>query len=76
MAERKVVQTELESKEYEMLASSAKSKGMTIKQAAKAAIVEWAVSSTSVADDPLARVKPFKFKVKVKADEIDKVLYT
>jgi len=52
MAERKVVQTELESKEYEMLASSAKSKGMTIKRAAKAAIAEWAVSSNSVADDP------------------------
>ncbi len=76
MAERKVVQTELESKEYDMLASSAKSKGMTIKQAAKVAIVEWAVSSSNIADDPLVRLKPFRFKVKVKADEIDEVLYT
>ncbi len=76
MAERKVVQTELEPKEYDMLASSAKSKGLTIKEAAKAAIVEWALSSSNVADDPLVKLKPFGFKVKVKVDEIDKVLYT
>lgn len=75
MAREKVVQTELDAKEYELLSSTARTKGLTIKEAARKAIVEWAISSTDLSGDPLLKLQPFRFRRKVRAEEIDKVLY-
>jgi len=74
-AKKKVVQTELELRDYECLARVAKSKSMTIKEAAKEALRSWAASSVDLNNDPLFRLKPVRFKTKVKSDEIEAFLY-
>lgn len=76
MPSRKVVQTELEQKEYDLLVSVAKSKGVTIKEAAKQALVQWSVESSDIASDPIFKLKPFPFKRKIKSSEIDQLLYS
>lgn len=76
MAERKkVVQTELEQSDYETLASLAKSKNITIKEAAREALRLWSASVTDLAQDPLFKLSPVEFKVKVGSDEIEAFLY-
>ncbi len=75
MATRKVVQTELREDEYEVLSSVAKREGLTIKEAARRALLEWSLSSLDLKQDPLFRLKPVKFKEKIKASEIDRFLY-
>lgn len=71
----KVVQTELESSDYETLVNLAKSKNMTIKEAAREALRWWAASVTDLAKDSLFTLEPVKFKVKVRSDEIEALLY-
>jgi hypothetical protein len=72
---KKVVQTELEESDYETLLSVAKSKNMTIKDAAREALRLWAASSSDLTEDPLFNLKPVEFKIKVRSDEIDSFLY-
>jgi hypothetical protein len=72
---KKVVQTELSDEEYQALAQTAKSYNLTIKQAAKEALTEWALSRSDFSEDPLFRIRPAKFKVKVRADRLDEYLY-
>jgi hypothetical protein len=74
-AKKKVVQTELEPGEYETLLSLAKSKNMTVKEAAREALQLWSVSVSDLSQNPLFKLKPVKFKVKVKSDEIEEFLY-
>ncbi len=72
---KKVVQTELEASDYETLLSLAKSKKMTIKEAAREALLWWTASGTDLTKDPLFKLKPVDFKVKVRSDEIEAFLY-
>ncbi len=72
---KKVVQTELEQSDYEELARLAASKKMTIKGAAREALRWWSVSITDLSEDPLFRLKPVEFTLKVKSDEIEAFLY-
>lgn len=72
---RKVVQTELEPSDYETLLSLAKSKNMTIKEAAREALRLWSASVSDLSEDPLFKLKPVEFKVKVKSDGIEAFLY-
>ena len=72
---RKVVQTELEPSDYEALLSLAKSKNMTIKEAAREALRLWIASVADLSEDPLFKLKPVEFKVKVRSDEIESFLY-
>ena len=72
---RKVVQTELEQEDYETLLSLARSRGMTIKEAAREALQWWTVSRSDLREDPLFKLKPVEFKTKVRADEIESFLY-
>lgn len=72
---KKVVQTELELSDYETLVGLAKSKNMTLKEVAREALRLWTASSTDLKEDPLFRLKPVKFKVKVRSDEIEAFLY-
>lgn len=71
----KVVQTELEQEDYETLSNLARSRGMTIKEAAKEALRWWTASKADLREDPLFRLKPVEFSVRVRADEIDGFLY-
>ena len=76
MAGRKVVQTDLGEKEYEMLSAAARDEGLTIKEAARKALVEWSVSELDMRQDPLFQLKPVRFREKVRVSEIDKLLYS
>ncbi len=62
MTRRKVVRTDLGEKEYEMLSAVARDEGLTIKEAARKALVEWSVSALDIREDPLFRLKPVRFK--------------
>ncbi len=75
MASRKVVQTELGQEEYEVLSAVAKREGLTIKEAARRALLEWSVSGLDLKEDSIFRLKPVKFREKTKASEIDRFLY-
>lgn len=71
----KVVQTELEPGDYETLLSLAKSKKMTIKEATREALRLWTASLSDLSQDPLFKLRPVEFKVKVRSDEIEGFLY-
>ncbi len=75
MAAKKVVQTQLGEREYELLSEVAKREGLTIKEAARRALLEWSMSGLELKDDPLFRLKPVKFREKIKASQIDRFLY-
>ena len=72
---KKVVQTELEADDYETLQSLAKRKNMTIKEAAREALRMWSASTVDLAEDPLFKLKPVEFKLRVRSDEIETFLY-
>jgi hypothetical protein len=72
---KKVVQTELEASEYEVLQSVAKKKRMTIKEAVREALRSWNASNSDLSKDSLFQLKPVPFKLKVPSDEIDSFLY-
>ncbi len=75
MAAKKVVQTELGEDEYQVLSSVAKREGLTIKEAARRALLEWSISGVDLKQDPLFRLKPVKFREKIRSSEIDRFLY-
>ncbi|HYU54889.1 MAG TPA: hypothetical protein VEL71_01595 [Candidatus Dormibacteraeota bacterium] len=75
LATKKVVQTELEEREYDLLSEVAKKKGLTIKEAARRALLDWSTSRMDLKNDPLFRLKPVRFKQKIKSSEIDRFLY-
>ncbi len=72
---KKEVQTELEAGDYETLLSLARRKNMTIKEAAREALRSWAASTIDLTEDPLFKLKPVEFKVKVRSNEIEAFLY-
>lgn len=75
MATKKVVQTELGEREYDLLSDVAKKEGLTIKEAARRALLEWSMSAMELKDDPLFKLKPVRFKEKIKSSEIDRFIY-
>ncbi len=75
MATKKVVQTELAEKEYELLASVAKNEGLTIKEAARKALLEWSLGGLDLSQDSFFRLKPVRFREKIRNSEIDRFLY-
>jgi hypothetical protein len=75
LATKKVVQTELGEREYDLLSEVAKKEGLTIKEAARRALLEWSVSGLDLKNDPLFRLKPVRFKQKIESSEIDRFLY-
>ncbi len=75
MASKKVVQTELGDAEYEALSALAKKEGLTIKEAARRALIEWTMSGIDLAQDSFFSLKPIKFREKIRNSEIDRFLY-
>ena len=70
-----MVQTELGEREYNLLSEVAKKEGLTIKEAARRALLDWSMSGMDLKNDPLFRLKPVKFKRKIRSSEIDRFLY-
>jgi hypothetical protein len=75
LATKKVVQTELGQREYDLLLDVAKKEGLTIKEAARRALLEWSMSSMEMKEDALFKLKPVKFRTKIKTSEVDRFLY-
>ncbi len=75
LASKKVVQTELGQEEYEVLSAVAKREGLTIKEAARRALLEWSVLGLDLKEDSIFQLKPVKFREKIKTSEIDRFLY-
>lgn len=75
MTAKKVVQTELGQEEYEVLSAAARREGLTIKEAARRALLEWSMSGIDLKQDPLFRLRPVKFKEKIRSSDIDRFLY-
>jgi len=71
----KVVQTEVESSEYEMLEKILKKRRMTIKEGVREAIVSWIGLQTPINEDPLFKLRPEKTGVKTDSSRIDELLY-
>jgi hypothetical protein len=65
MATKKMVQTGLGKREYDLLSDVAKREGLTIKEAARRALLEWSTSRVELKDDPLFRLKPVKFRQRI-----------
>jgi hypothetical protein len=76
MTETKVVQTELSLPEYEALKKVLERNGLTLKDAIRDAILQWTSENYPLDDDSFFQLKPVKFKIKVKSEEIDHFLYT
>src|SRR6266705_4623422 len=74
LATKKVVQTELGEREYDLLSDVAKKEGLTIKEAARRALLEWSISVMELKDDPLFKLRPVRFKKRIKSSEIDRFL--
>ena len=75
MARGKVVQTELEMKEYEALRRVVEKRGLTIKQGVREAVQQWIATQISLGEDPLFKVKPVKTGVETDSSNLDRALY-
>lgn len=75
MKRKKVVQTELDAKEYKVLEEVVKRRGITIKQAVREAIEAWVRDNADLSGDPLFTLRPVKFKVRFECADHDRVLY-
>lgn len=75
LVDKKIVQTELEVKEYEILRRVVGKRGLTIKQGLREAVRQWIAAQIPIGDDPLFRVKPVKTGVETDASNLDGPLY-
>ncbi len=75
MVKGKVVQTELEKREYELFQKIVEKKGTTIKNGLREAVQQWISTQIPVKEDPLFKVKPMKTCVKTDSSQLDKLLY-
>lgn len=72
----KVVQTELDSTLYEFVLKTAKSKGLTLKEAAREALRSWAAQEGDASSDPLFDPNwGFPGRVKNDASRVNRVVY-
>lgn len=76
MGERKVVQTELDPAVYAFVVKTAEAKGLTLKEATRRAIEEWAAREGDLSWDPLFDPSwGFKTGKPSDASKVDEVLY-
>ncbi len=76
--ERKVAQTELEPEDYSRLASTARKKGLTIKEALREAAIRWTREEAGInPDDPIFRMKARDWGKGTEnaSREVDEILY-
>jgi len=72
----KVVQTELEEEEYKRFKTAIKHKGISVKEAVKAAIASWTSSSLPLeTEDPFFKLEPADFGDPALSKKVDEILY-
>ena len=72
---RKVVQTELEDMEYELLKRTVEKRGISIKKGVREAVHQWVTTQIPVSEDPLFKIEPVKTGVETDSSNLDKTLY-
>jgi len=72
---KKVVQTDLGNKEYELLKETVGKRGVSIKEGVREAVHQWLCTQIPIAEDPLFKVKPLETGVETDSVELDKKLY-
>jgi len=73
---KKVVQTEVDTALYDFVAKTAKTKGLTIKEAMRQALRAWASQEGDLSSDPLFDPHwGFSGRVKTDASKVNEVLY-
>ena len=76
MRTRKVIQTEVDPTVYSFILKTAESKGLTLKEAARQALSEWAAREGDLTWDPLFDLsKVFTAGKRTDASKVDEVLY-
>jgi hypothetical protein len=75
MVARKVVQTELDDKEYMLLKEAVDKKGLSLKKGVREAVLQWVSTQIPVSEDPLFKVKPVRTGVETDASKLDGRLY-
>lgn len=75
MAEKRVVQTELERREYEVFRMVVKKRGLTIKEGLREAVRQWIATQSPLEEDPLFKVKPVRTGVKTDSSSLNSLLY-
>jgi len=72
---RKVVQTELEDKEYRLLKQAVDKQGLSLKRGVREAVLQWVSTQIPISEDPLFSVKPVKTGVETDSSKLDERLY-
>jgi len=72
---RKVVQTELEDKEYRLLKEAVDKRGLSLKRGVREAVLQWVSTQIPVSEDPLFKLKPVKTGVETDSSKLDERLY-
>jgi len=72
---RKVVQTELEDKEYRLLKEAVDKQGLSLKRGVREAVLQWVSTQIPVSEDPLFSVKPVRTGVETDSSNLDERLY-
>lgn len=72
---RKVVQTELEEKEYRLLKEAVDKQGLSLKRGVREAVLQWVSTQIPVSEDPLFKLKPVKTGVETDSSKLDERLY-
>jgi hypothetical protein len=71
----KVVQTEVDPREYGLLEQIVKKRRMTIKEAVREAVTSWIGLQTPLEEDPLFKLKPVRTGVRTDSSKLDEALY-
>ena len=71
----KVVQTELDEKEYRLISEVTKKKGLSIKEVLRVAAVSYASDQLAIEEDHIFKVKPRGTGIKTDASSLDEQLY-
>lgn len=76
MPAKKVIQTEVDPTLYSFILKTAESKGLTLKEATRQALSEWAARTGDLAWDPLFDMsKTFSAGKRTDASKVDEVVY-
>ncbi len=72
---RKVVQTDLDDNEYNLLKEVVEKRGLTLKKGLREAVRQWVLAQIPVSEDPLFKLAPVKTGVETDASKLDGRLY-
>lgn len=76
MRAKKVLQTEVDQSTYEFIAKTAAGKGLTLKEAIRQALSDWAAREGDLSWDPLFDLsKTFPAQKRTDASKVDEVVY-